>query len=247
MTKKTPQKVAVISDIHSNLEALMAVLEDIEKEKVDKTICCGDIIGYGANPNECIDEIRKRNIPVVMGNHDSAALKLTDISHFNEIARRAIIWTRDNTTPENLKWIEKLPYTINEPPFFIVHSSPKDPQDWNYILTMGDARLSFQYFEGQICFIGHSHQPFFIELHDKNLYCPTQKTIVIKDDYRYLINVGSVGQPRDRNANAAYVICDLKNKLIQLKRLPYDIPQAQQKIINAGIPRELAERIAFGW
>ncbi len=247
MTKNTPQRVAVISDIHSNLEALMAVLEDIEDEKVEKIYCCGDIIGYGANPNECVEEIKKRNIPVVLGNHDSAALKLTDVSHFNEIARSAILWTRKNTSAENLKWIEGLPYTIKAPPFFIVHASPKDPKQWNYILTMGDARLNFQYFDEQICFLGHSHQPFFIELHDKNLYCPTQNTISIKEGYRYLINVGSVGQPRDRNANAAYVICDLSDNSIQLKRVPYDIPSAQQKIIDAGIPQELAERIAFGW
>lgn len=241
-------RFAIISDIHGNLEALNSVLSHIDKENVELIFCCGDIVGYGANPNECVDIIiKERKIPTIAGNHDHAAIDRTNIQYFNEVARRAILWTQMHLTQENKQIIEHLPLTISNDSAFFVHSSPKNPEEWNYILTMGEARLNFEYFKEQFCFVGHSHQPFIIESDGKNLSCPSSLKIHILPNKRYLINVGSVGQPRDRNPRAVYSICDPQDNLLQIKRVDYDIELAQIKIIDAGIPKELADRLAIGW
>lgn len=247
LTKKA-RKVAIFSDIHGNYHALQAVLEQIEDEGCDLLICCGDIVGYGARPNECVDTIRRMNVPVIAGNHDHAALLLTDISNFNDIAKAAVYWTREVLTEENVEFLRRMPLSISDDMnnVFYVHASPREPGQWNYILTMGEARTNFNFFTQQICFIGHSHQPFIIENDDGSLMCPTKPEIDLRDGCRYLINVGSVGQPRDHNWRACYVIWDVEGKHLEIKRTEYDLSGAQQAIIQAGLPRELAERIAHG-
>lgn len=248
MNTNSMGRFAIISDIHGNLEALESVLSSIKNDNVDKIICCGDIVGYGASPNECIDLILKElKISTIVGNHDYAAVNRTNIQFFNEVAKQAIIWTQKNLTEENKNLLQILPMTISEDSILFVHSSPKNPEEWNYILTMGEARLNFEYFNERISFIGHSHQPFIIEAEGKNLSCPSSLNISINPDRRYLINVGSVGQPRDRNPMAAYAICDLNKMSLKIKRVDYNIEHAQSKIIKAGIPRELADRLAIGW
>lgn len=247
ITKKA-KRIAIFSDIHANFHAFEAVLAAIEKENADLLICCGDIVGYGGKPNECVDEIRRRNIPVIAGNHDHAALMLTDISNFNDIAKAAVIWTRDVLTEENVQFLRQMPLTISDSAnnVFYVHASPRDPGQWNYILTMGEARTNFNYFTQQICFIGHSHQPFIIENDNGMLVCPTKPEVTIMAGRRYLVNVGSVGQPRDHNWRACYVIWDTESNKLEIKRTDYDLPAAQQAIQQAGLPRELAERLAHG-
>ncbi|MGF1573984.1 MAG: metallophosphoesterase family protein [Sumerlaeia bacterium] len=245
---QSAKRIAIFSDIHANYHALEAVLEAIENEKVDMTVCCGDVVGYGARPNECVEEIRKRNIPVIAGNHDHACLLLTDISNFNDIAKAAVLWTKEVLKEENISFLRQMALTIADEAnnIFYVHASPKDPGEWNYILTMGEARTNFNYFTEQICFIGHSHQPFIIENDQGNLTCPDEPRISLQPNRRYLINVGSIGQPRDHNPDACYVICDLEEKKLEIKRLTYDLMGAQKAIIEAGLPRELAERLAHG-
>ena len=242
------KRVGIFSDIHGNLHALEAVLEQLEKEKVDMMVCCGDVVGYGAKPNECVELIRKLNIPTIAGNHDHAALLLTDISNFNEIAKAAVLWTKKVLTEENVEFLRQLPLTLRDIAnnVFYVHASPKEPGEWHYILTMGEARTNFNYFQEQACFIGHSHQPFIIENDEGNLACPTRPEIDIRDGKRYLINVGSVGQPRDHNPRACFVVLDFEEGRLEIKRTDYDLSGAQQAIINAGLPRELAERLAHG-
>jgi diadenosine tetraphosphatase ApaH/serine/threonine PP2A family protein phosphatase len=214
---------------------------------VDRFYCCGDIVGYGGNPNECVDLIRAKNCPVVAGNHDYAALGLTDTSYFNEIAKRAIRWTGEILTPENADFIRALPLTIAEDDFLIVHSSPREPEAWNYILTLGDARTNFEYFTQPICFVGHSHQPFIIESAGDKLYCPSQPYVPVVEGHRYLINVGSVGQPRDGNPDAAYAIYDRHERRIEIKRAEYDLTAAQDAIRARGLPSQLADRLNHGW
>ena len=242
------RRIAIFSDIHGNYHALEAVLEALEDEEVDLMVCCGDIVGYGARPNECVDKVRELELPVIAGNHDHACLLLTDISNFNEIAKAAVIWTKQVLTESNVSFLRQMPLTIKDEKNKIcyVHASPKDPGEWNYILTMGEARTNFNYFTEQICFIGHSHQPFIIENENGNLACPSKPEIEIRDNRRYLINVGSVGQPRDHNPDACFVIYDVEHRRLEIKRLEYDIEGAQRAILEAGLPRELAERLAHG-
>lgn len=245
---KPARRIAIFSDIHGNYHALEAVMDAIAKEGADMIVCCGDVVGYGARPNECVDAIRSNSIPVIAGNHDHACLLLTDISNFNDIAKAAVVWTKQVLTEDNVAFLRNMPLTIKDEAnnVFFVHASPKDPGEWNYILTMGEARTNFNYYTEQICFIGHSHQPFIIENEAGNLACPSKPEIDLRPNRRYLVNVGSVGQPRDHNPDACYVICDLEAKKLEIKRLKYDIQGAQKAIIDAGLPRELAERLAHG-
>ena len=247
-TDGSVQRVGIFSDIHGNLQALEAafrVLED--EERVDRYYCCGDIVGYGGNPNECVELVRAKNCPVTAGNHDYAALGMTDTSYFNEIAKAAIQWTGAVLKPENADFLRSLPLTIVENEFMIVHSSPKDPEAWNYILTLPDARVNFEHFDTQICFVGHSHQPFIIEYIGGKLSCVVQPFVSVVEDRRYMINVGSVGQPRDGNPEASYAIYDRAQRKIEIKRIPYDVPAAQEAIRSQGLPFQLADRLNHGW
>jgi len=241
------RRVGIFSDIHSNLHALETVLKAIDEEEVDHLFCCGDIVGYGAFPNECCELLRERNCPIIAGNHDHAVLGITDISYFNDIAKHAVLWTRDILKPENEEFLRSLPLTHKAGDMLFVHSSPDSPRDWNYILTMGEARSNFNHFEEKFCFIGHSHQPFIIINHREDLSCPETPEIEILENRRYLINVGSVGQPRDRNSNTCYVIVDFEKNRVQIKRIPYNVRAAQEAIISSGLSHELAERLAYGW
>lgn len=247
LTQKA-RRIGILSDIHGNLQALDAVLECLENEKVDMLVCCGDVVGYGARPNECVDTLRRLKIPTIAGNHDHASLLLTDISNFNEIAKAAVLWTKKVLREDNAEFLRNLPLTLRDTAndVFYVHASPKEPGEWHYILTMGEARTNFNYFTQQICFIGHSHQPFIIENDGGNLSCPPRPEIEIRDGCRYLINVGSVGQPRDHNPKPCYVVLDLEEKYLEIRRCDYDLEASQKAIINAGLPRELAERLAHG-
>lgn len=242
------RRIGIISDIHGNLHALQATLQALEELQADRIVCCGDLVGYGANPNEVVELIRDRDIPSIAGNHDHAALLLTDISYFNQVAKEAVLWTKKILKEENAQFLRDLPLTIRDEDtdVFYVHASPKDPGEWNYIITMGDARMNFNYYGEAVCFVGHSHQPFIIENNDGSLHCSTRPDIEVKDACRYLVNVGSVGQPRDRKAKSCFVLYDLEKKLIEIKRATYDLPAAQRAIIEAGLPRELAERLEYG-
>lgn len=243
-----PRRVAVFSDIHGNFHALQAVLKSIEDFDTELVICLGDVVGYGAMPNECVELLRERNIPTLAGNHDHAAVGMTDITFFNPIAKKAVAWTQEHLKPENAEWLKDRPYAIEMPPdFYFVHASPREPEAWNYVLTFGEARASFECFEEKICFIGHSHQPAVVEQSDDNLACPEGYVIPVREGCRYLVNVGSVGQPRDRNPAACYVYVDIDKPMIQYVRVPYEIEAAQEAILKEELPHELAERLAHGW
>ncbi len=243
-----PRRLAVFSDLHGNIHALEAVLRAIDDLSIRDMVCCGDVVGYGAFPNECVELLRLRNIPTLAGNHDHAALDMTDVQHFNDIARRAVVWTRERLSAENRRWLGERPYTLAMPPeYFFSHASPHEPENWGYVLTFGDARTAFNQFDEHICFIGHSHQPTLVELTEEGLLCPDHQRVSLAAENRYLINVGSVGQPRDRNPMASFVTVDLDTGFIEFQRVDYNIEEAQGAILRNGLPEELAERLAFGW
>jgi diadenosine tetraphosphatase ApaH/serine/threonine PP2A family protein phosphatase len=248
MTTPEPRRIAVFSDVHSNLHALRAVLAAIDELGIKSMVCCGDVVGYGAFPNECIELLRERHIPTLAGNHDHAALGMTDVQYFNDIAKAAVYWTRDQLIPENAQWLRQRPYTYAlGDRFFFVHASPYQPEQWGYVLTFGDARLAFEQFRQTFCFIGHSHQPAVVIKRGEDLTCPEESSVIIEPEYRYLVNVGSVGQPRDHNPDASFVVVDLDRSLINFQRVPYPVGAAQEAIRLQGLPNELAERLGYGW
>ncbi|MGI8907654.1 MAG: metallophosphoesterase family protein [Candidatus Sumerlaeaceae bacterium] len=241
-----PKRVGIFSDIHGNLQALQRVLQELDTMDIDFLVCCGDVVGYGGNPNQCVEVLRERDIPTIAGNHDHAALSLIDITYFNEVAKRAITWTRTQLESENEKWLRQLPMSIEAADMLFVHSSPRNPESWNYVITMGDARQGFQHFGQRVCFIGHSHTPFIVENSSGNLACPDTPAISLKEACRYLVNVGSVGQPRDRNPDACFAVYDREGGRIEIHRVEYDLAAAQDEIRTQGLPVELAERLAYG-
>ena len=240
-------KWAILSDIHGNLEALKAVLGCIFKEDILKLAFLGDAVGYGANPNECMDIIKGRADVFIAGNHDYAVAGLTDIASFNSLARKAIEWTKEHLPKRNLSFLSRVSLIDNTDEFTFVHSTPYNPQDWGYLLSLNDVIQSFNFCKSRICFIGHSHIPaVFIKDNRGRVYPSNPFTVHLREGYRYIINVGSIGQPRDGISEAAFGIYDTRESLYTLKRVPYDIATAQKKIIEAGLPEHLARRIAIG-
>jgi predicted phosphodiesterase len=238
-------RFAIFSDTHSNLEALEAVLADARKRKCTHFVCLGDIVGYNANPHECVERIRELDCPTVKGNHDEQASLSLSTSDFNELAERAIQWTRDNLTEEDKQWLRELPLQKKVRDFTIVHATLDTPAQWGYVFNNLDAAASFTYQHTTVCFFGHTHVPM-VFIRDEGVRRDRIDHIRIEPTKKYMINMGSVGQPRDGNWRAAYCIYDIENNLVEQLRVKYDLAGAQQKIIKAGLPRLLAERLALG-
>lgn len=237
---------AIISDVHANLEALNTVLRKIEEDNVDAILFLGDSVGYGPEPDECIEVLTGSAKILLAGNHDRAAAGLSDMSSFNPYAKAAIEWTRDKMSKENIAFLKELPLTaeINENDMFLVHSTPKEPEQWHYLTFEHDARVNFKYFEQIICFLGHSHIPFIVEASPGGNIRFHYRLTEIKDNCRYIVNAGSVGQPRDGNPDAAYAL--MKGNTVEIKRVSYDIVLTQKKMRKAGLPSYLIERLAVG-
>lgn len=242
-------RYALFSDIHGNLEALKAVLNDIAGAAVDRLICLGDIVGYGASPNECVELVRGSGATVIAGNHDHAATGQLDIGYFNDYATEAILWTRRALSPGSLKYLEDLPLEITLPGVRVAHSSPCRPGEWEYVLSAREAARQFDCFPEPICFIGHSHYPSLYRLangrvHEMDL--PDNERLFLPDGSRHLVNVGSVGQPRDNNPRAAWVLFEPDDRHLTLRRIDYPVETAQARILDASLPTFLAGRLARG-
>ncbi len=231
-------RIAIISDIHSNLEALNRAVMEIELEKVDEIVCLGDIVGYGANPNECVDIVKRLTPHVLLGNHDEAAIDLQKTEFFNPFAKIAAEWTGDALTEENRQYLAGLPLTLERSGCFFVHASPVHPEEWNYILTPADAAESFSSMPCDLGFVGHSHVP---EVFGED---PWSRNIVKGE--KFIVNVGSIGQPRDGNPKLSYGILDTELWNYNNSRLDYDIELAAFKIRKAGLPKNLADRLFVG-
>ncbi len=237
---------AIISDVHANLEALQAVLEKIENDNIDKILFLGDSVGYGPDPNDCTDILKQKAAVIVAGNHDRAATGQTDTVYFNPYAKAAIEWTNRVLTDQVVKHIQSLPITerLIEDNIFLVHATPQEPEKWHYLSYKHNASENFKYFEESICFLGHSHIPFIVELSHGGELGVHYTQVAVREGNRYIVNVGSIGQPRDGNPDATYVL--LKNKMIIIKRVSYDILLTQNKMRRAGLPSYLVERLSRG-
>ncbi len=225
-------KIGIISDIHSNLEALEVMLKRLAAEQVERICCLGDIVGYGANPNECVERVREACPVSILGNHDAACTGHTSTEYFNSYARSAIEWTGRVLSEENLAYLKSLPLTHNDDDLFLVHATPKEPQAWNYITSPAEAQPHLDLLShGATAFIGHSHVPARFE------DAAAKKRI---------INVGSVGQPRDRDPRACCGLYDTAAGTFEWIREVYPVQEAARKIRHAGLPEFLAVRLFIG-
>ncbi|MFH1858117.1 MAG: metallophosphoesterase family protein [Candidatus Omnitrophota bacterium] len=242
-------RYAFVSDIHSNLEALDAVLTCLRREAIDRYFHVGDIVGYGADPAACIAKIRALDCIGVGGNHDWACVEKTSAADFNPMAREAVLWTQGVLNAEQLQFLKSLQPVYTCEDLALVHGSLDEPDAFHYILNASGAMETLRLMRTRLCCIGHSHAPMIASLDPKGkLYFHRDaKVAMAEEGYRYLVNVGSVGQPRDGDPRAAYAIYDTKDSTVEVKRVAYDIPTAQRKIVQAGLPPVLAARLSEGW
>jgi predicted phosphodiesterase len=236
----------IFCDVHANYEALEAVLAAFKRERVDRYLFLGDIVGYGAEPAQCIAEIRRLNPVSIAGNHDRVSCDLFDVNYFNPHAKAAVLWTRQHLSVADKDFLKSLELIHKEDDFILVHGSLQDPQSFDYIVDISSAVETFNLLDKRFCFTGHSHiAGIYIKEGERYTYT-TETNVGIKDTQSYIVNAGSVGQPRDGNPKASYVVYDSETRQVQIERVAYDIQGAQDKIIKAGLPRILAERLTLG-
>ncbi len=238
-------KYAIIADIHANWEGLQTVLADAQANKVTHYACLGDVVGYNANPKECLDVIRKMDMPVVKGNHDEYCSVDSALEGFNPHAAAAVNWTRAQLGEEDILWLRELRYIRLVANFSIVHATLDGPKRWGYVFDKLAAAASFTYQNTGVCFFGHTHVPVAF-VRDSTVRGGTYSKFKVEAGKKYFVNVGSVGQPRDGNPKCGYVIYDMDEQTIELRRLEYDIATTQAKIRAVGLPERLAERLALG-
>ncbi len=238
-------KFAVIADIHANLEAFRVVLDDAQKQKCTHYACIGDVVGYGANPRECLELVRKMGMPCVKGNHDEYCSIDEHAEGFNPAAAEAVQWTRKQLSEDGRQWLRELKYVRMVMNFTIVHATLDGPQRWGYVFDKLAAAASFPYQNTPVCFFGHTHVPVAF-IRDSMVRGGTYSKFKVEAGKKYFINVGAVGQPRDGNPKSAYVVYDADEQTVELRRLDYDIATTQKKIREAGLPERLAERLAYG-
>jgi len=230
--------IAIISDIHGNLPALEEVIKRIDEIKAEAVYCLGDTVGYGPFPNECVEIVQQRCAVTLKGNHDSGLTGETSLDDFNAYGLSAIQWTGTVITRMNLAFLRALPFTSEQHGVMLAHASPNHPESWTYVLTMRAAKENFAVLTTKICFIGHTHVPIVIgENGTVNQYVP---------EGRFIINVGSVGQPRDGNPQAAFGVYDTETQEYRLERVPYDIQRTARNIREHGLPEFLAQRLFQG-
>ncbi|KAA3662149.1 MAG: metallophosphoesterase [Calditrichaeota bacterium] len=240
-------RYGLISDIHANLEALETVLSELEKAGVDAVFCLGDIVGYGPDPEKCVELVRTNSKLTIAGNHDHAILGMIDTRYFNDYAKKSVEWTKVQLSQSSIDFLHGLPLIAKEENFTIVHASPARPEAWNYILSVDDASDNFTFIQGITCFVGHSHVPIILEKnYDETVSIIRKFELELLQDKQYIINIGSVGQPRDLDPRAAYAIFDSETCEFGLKRVRYDMSKTQKKIIERGLPAYLAERLSTG-
>lgn len=242
-------KYGILGDIHANLSALETVLAAFRKEGVEHVLSVGDVVGYGAAPRECIDLVRSVGATVVKGNHDAACVDEIDVIYFNNYAREAVAWTQTVLTRAEADWLAGLPMTVDLAHCTVSHGTLHQPELFNYIQSTTDADPSLDVMDLPVCFVGHTHVPVaLLRLHDDPLRTAysVDDVVDVSEAYRALINVGSVGQPRDEDARAAYAIFDTSNSTVSIKRVEYDIEREATRIRNAGLPSVLADRLFLG-
>ncbi|MBF0510763.1 MAG: metallophosphoesterase family protein [Candidatus Omnitrophica bacterium] len=239
-------RYGIISDIHSNLEAFEAVMTECRQLKIETLLCCGDIVGYGADPKACIHLVKKGNIVSVAGNHDWAVSGRLDFSYFTPNGQAAVLWTRSQLGMEDMIYLNNLPSWLKNKDCTLVHGTLQSPGQFTYLTNIEKASQTFALMENKVCFVGHTHVPQVYIEREGRIYSSDILDIDIQPDCRYIINVGSVGQPRDRNPLASFCVYDTQLEMIENHRVPYDIERAQQKILEAGLPQALGLRLREG-
>lgn len=240
-------KFAIVSDIHANLEALKAVLDEIDRMQVDEIDCLGDVVGYGCDPIACLDLIAERALVKLMGNHEYAVLGKLSTETYSTAAKISAEWTRQQLTDREYTIMCDFKLRHESAAGTLVHASPVEPDRWGYILRAEQATPVFDHFSGQICFHGHSHLPtIFREVPDGPPRHQAGHNFDITDDQRYLVNIGSVGQPRDNDPRACFVTYDTDLGEVRFHRVEYDIAHTQEKMTRAQLPDMLVQRLAVG-
>lgn len=244
-------RALVVSDLHANAEALRSVLSHVRRKKFDEVICLGDFVGYGAQPNQVLDSMRtmRGRKTYIRGNHDRVAAGVEEGHGFNQAARDAALWTRDRLSPPNRRFLRDLSVgPVKHRGVLICHGSPYDEDE--YLFNEIHAARIFTESDAKLVLFGHTHLPAIFWLDDENMVwgeaVEGDRTIRLKPGYRYLINPGSVGQPRDRNPAASFAIIDTKRHTAQFFRVPYDVAKTQSAILRAGLPAILAFRLTYG-
>ena len=235
-------RYGLFSDVHSNLEAFEAVLTAMARERIEKFLCLGDIVGYAANPNECLSRLRQLPAVVVAGNHDLATVGHPILYELYDAAREAAEWTAAQLTEENKTWIQTLPLVAQEGEATLVHGSLFEPEEFHYIHEPSEIEQNFSLMETPLCFVGHSHFPWIMEEGEETAV----GEIIYRKGKKYLVNVGSVGQPRDGDVRASFCIWHSEERRIELRRVPYNIETVQRKILASRLPAWFAERLAIG-
>lgn len=244
-------RLGVLGDVHANTEALDAALSALAEQRIDHYVQVGDLVGYGPEPSECIDRIRGLGATVCMGNHDAAVLGLLETSYFNAYARAAIQWTRPRLRPSDIAFLKSLPYVARQPEFTVVHGSLHLPAQFGYVVSLVEALDCMEKQDTRLCFLGHSHVPAVYLQRDPGIEGLTmiaqpEGEIRYQGCSKVLLNVGSVGQPRDEDPRAAYAVVDTEAETIEVHRIEYDLAGAQRKIRDAGLPEILATRLSLG-
>lgn len=240
-------RLALISDIHANLAAFEAVLADIDKQKVKKIHSLGDVIGYGPEPVECLELVEERCSIKLMGNHEYVVMGLESLSQMNETARKSAEWTISQLGGRGISILADYDMLQTVDHLTLVHASPLDPEHWHYILTLEEAKLAFNSLKTQICLHGHTHLPMVFTLEpDGTIRQKSGMDFEPKKNNKYLVNVGSVGQPRDSDPRASYAIFDTDSGKVSFRRVEYDVQSTQNKMMSAEMPRMLIDRLAVG-
>ena len=228
-------RYAIIGDIHANLEAFQVVLEDTKAQRCTHYACVGDVVGYCANPKECLDTVRAMGMPCVKGNHDEYCSAEASLEGFNPHAAEAVEWTRHQLTEDDRQWLRDLKYMRLVANYSIVHATLDGPQRWGYVADRLAAAASFTYQNTAVCFFGHTHLPLAF-IRDSVVRGGTYSKFRVEPGRKYFVNVGSVGEPRDGNPLAAYVTYDLSEGSIELRRVPYDVARTEAKVLKKGLP-----------
>ena len=237
---------AVLGDIHANLDALNVVLDDCRSQGVTDFLCTGDVVGYNACPHECMDIIRELGCPVVVGNHDFYVASQQNLDDFNPAAAAVVQWTRKQLSVDEIYWLRNLPFTHTQMGVTLVHSTMDNPENFGYVFDNLQAEANFLNQKTPVCFHGHTHCPMIYEKSMNGVFRIDAQDFKLPIGRKYFINVGSVGQPRDGDPRATYVIYDPKERTVRYRRLEYDIEAAQERIRLAGLPERLAARLAVG-
>ena len=237
---------AIISDVHANLHALKTVLADIKARGIQEIHFGGDAVGYGPKPNECIEMLKTECNTLIAGNHDWALIGYTDIEYFNPHAAAAILWSRGVVSEEHFGDLEAFKILKNLAPrdAMLVHSTPFEPENWNYLFSPQDIEKNFLHFTQKICFVGHSHFPVIVEKLPDGQLTGHKNRIELDDSSRYIINAGSVGQPRDHDPRASYAV--IHDTAAEIVRVEYDVKETQKEMTDAGLPDKLIERLTHG-